>query len=155
MLPCSHIHPSFIPTIPFPYSKYSSKHELNKRNINEHVNVQRGKSIGPQTYTENYRQIRNVQLVSFPSGACMASPDFAFFLPAFSLVFPAYLYSALCRPKTVSLLTNGIHNIQRGNPISHNQFQVLDAIQSLGTLQELVLGLAPKLQNKTKQNKLL
>ena len=37
------------------------------------------------------------------------------FLPAFSIAFPTYFYS-LHRPKTVSLITNGIHSIQRGIP---------------------------------------
>ena len=54
----------------------------------------------------------------------MAFPDSTFFLLAFSLVFPAYFYSALCRPKTVSLLTNGIHSIQRRIP-HHSSLQVI------------------------------
>ena len=56
----------------------------------------------------------------------MASPDSIFFLPAFSLVFPTYLYS-LHGPKTVSLLTEDIYSIQRGNPTSRlwqrNEFE--------------------------------
>ena len=57
----------------------------------------------------------------FPSTVClwqgyMASSDSAFFLPAFSLAFSANLYSALSRPKMVSLLTNAIHSIHRGIP---------------------------------------
>lgn len=42
--------------------------------------------------------------------------DSAFFLPSFSLVYPAYLYSALHKPKAAFLLTNGIHSIMRGIP---------------------------------------
>ena len=42
--------------------------------------------------------------------------DSTSFLPAFSLVFPTNIYSVLYRPKTVSLLINGIHSIQRGVP---------------------------------------
>ena len=51
-----------------------------------------------------------------PGGGYMVSLDSAFFLPAFSLVFPVYLYFALRRPKTIPLLTNSIHSIQKGIP---------------------------------------
>ena len=46
-----------------------------------------------------------------PSGIClqqgyMATPDSAFFLPAFSLVFPTWLYSAKPLAEITSLFIN-------------------------------------------------
>ena len=38
--------------------------------------------------------------------------------PSIQFSFPSYFYSAMPRPKTVSLLTNCIHSIQREIPTS-------------------------------------
>ena len=59
-----------------------------------------------------------------PNGIYMAPTDSTFFLLPFSLVFPAYLYFALSRPKKVSLLTSGIYIIQRGIPHQPRSLQL-------------------------------
>ena len=45
----------------------------------------------------------------------MASSNSNFLFPTFNSVFPTY-FCSLHRPKTISLLTNGIHSIHRGIP---------------------------------------
>lgn len=65
-----------------------------------------------------YQQISSWQFMSFLFGSYMVSSDSTFFLPEFSYVFPAYIYSALLGPKQLFLFSNGILNIQSGNPTS-------------------------------------
>ena len=68
-----------------------------------------------------YRQGFNMSVSG--DGSPMTSPESVFLLPAFSLGFPIYLCSALCRSKTSSLLTNGSHSIRREIP-HHNTLEV-------------------------------
>ena len=68
-----------------------------------------------------YRHVAVAYQLKFWCLSPMGLHGFSLPLPSFSqhsfsFVFPTYLYSALHRPKTISLLINGIHSIPRGIP---------------------------------------
>ena len=54
--------------------------------------------------------------ITVSGGSSMASLCLCLLSLSIQFSFLAYLYFALLRPKTISLLTNGIHSIQRGIP---------------------------------------